>query len=167
MQALFLSFGPKYFSLFFQSCLWRGSQTFPSLVKFFVVDNDYGKFDFLHKSVDARRLDGSYSSSSARLVLKINWSAYGLISSTLFALFLFFEEFASKLISCRVLAKCFSVSGLTLSVNLWKLYKLLWVKIEEAPTTTWTRCELTDSFWQLTLVNQFKGSWLLSAFMCY
>ena len=23
------------------------------------------------------------------------------------------------------------------------------MKIEEAPTTTWTRCELTDSFWQL------------------
>ena len=29
-------------------------------------------------------------------------------------------------------------------VNLWKLYKL-----EDAPTTTWMRCKLNDSFWQL------------------
>ena len=36
---------------------------------------------------------------------------------------------------------------------IWKaitnLFELLWMKIENKPTTTWTRCELSDLFWQL------------------
>ena len=48
-----------------------------------------------------------------------------------------------------------------LKVNLWKLYELLWMKIEEVLTTAWRSCELNDSFWQLI------SDWIKHFFFCF
>ena len=52
----------------------------------------------------------------------------------------------SRRVSALVFMFCCSWTCEKNGVNLLKLYKLQRMRIEEAPTTTLTRCELTDSF---------------------
>ena len=92
-QNVYIFFGQRLshvwfvsFTLFFKF-FSSSFQTFPCLVKLFVIDNAFGVFVFFKNRLklekNPRRLDGLKSCSSFRLTFKINLHMYLLSSSDL------------------------------------------------------------------------------------